>query len=692
MWVKTMYRGLFITLAIVGGLTWAGDWPAFRGANASGYAKDAKLPASWSGERGENIRWRTKIPGMGHSSPVIVGDKVFVTSAVGENPDPYLRVGLYGESPDHPEDEVFKFNLYCLDKKTGKVLWERTAHEGKPKVKRHIKSTHANPTPATNGKVVLAFFGSEGLYCYTVDGKLLWKRDLGLLDAGAFNAPEIQWGFGSSPIIYKDRAVVLCDVNNQSFIAALDLKTGKDVWRKNRDETPTWGTPTIAEHKGRTQVIVNGYKHLGAYDFETGEEIWKLSGGGDIPVPTPVVAHGKVYTTSAHGPARPIYAISLDAKGDITLGEDETSNDGVAWSIPQRGAYMPTPLVHGDYLYVPNNRGIIGVYNAHNGEQAYRERIGGVRGSYSASPVAGGENLYVINEEGDIHILKLGGKYEHVGTHSVDELSLATPAISGDMMFVRTKGHLVAIGDTGGKVMVSGLAKKKEEPKAKVGKPAKEEPFDPKDPTSIFKRVDAAAKAVDLVRYKVSVEGLGFVAGGVGLEAQVTAQGYQEFLPQYFRMEGMGETQGQKVQVSASSDGNRYYLLDHQGKELKHGLEVNIYGRMANYVRQMMIEYHHTSPFTDEINAPKKEIKGSETIGGVDCWVIDVVYDRQPEGSKSIWYIGKKDFLPYGRNRQFMRNGEMGGFAMRITQLEINPKLEKGWYNIDLPEGYTKAK
>jgi outer membrane protein assembly factor BamB len=257
-----------------------------------------------------------------------------VTTAVGEGKEAYLKVGRYGESPDNPEDYVHHYKVYGLDRKTGEIIWEKTAYSGKPKVGRHIKSSHANCTPATDGNHLLVFFGSQGLYCYDLDGKLLWTKDLGYLDAGAFDRPEIKWGFGSSPIIYDDKVIVLCDVNNQSLITALDLETGKDIWLTLRDENPTWGTPTVHKSEDRVQVIVNGYKHIGGYEVETGKEIWWMHGGGDIPCPTPVVSNGLVFITNAHGRMRPLYAIKLEAEGDISLAGDEKSNDTSPGFIP----------------------------------------------------------------------------------------------------------------------------------------------------------------------------------------------------------------------------------------------------------------------------------------------------------------------------------------------------------------------
>ena len=423
------------------------NWPSFRGPQATGVMDGQPAPSTWNVETGVNVKWKTPIPGLAHASPIVWGNRVFVVSAVSSDPDPYLRVGMYGESPDHPEDIVHDYRVYCLDKTSGKIIWESTAHSGKPQVKRHIKSTHANATPATDGRHVVAFFGSEGLYCYDVNGKLLWKKDLGYLDAGAFNAPEIQWGFGSSPIIHENQVIVQCDVNNQSFIAAFDVATGKENWRTLRDAFPCWGTPTVHASGGRTQVIVNGYRYMGGYDAMTGKELWRLSGGGDVPAPTPYVAHDLIFITNAHGPMRPIYAIRLNATGDISLKRGQQSNEFFAWCRPNRGSYIPTSIVYGDYLYVGDDRGILSCYEAKTGEKVYRKRLGGGLSAYSASPVASDGKLYFTSEDGDIDVVKAGPEYELLASNSMGEVCLATPAVCDGMIFVRARYHLFGIGE-----------------------------------------------------------------------------------------------------------------------------------------------------------------------------------------------------------------------------------------------------
>ena len=281
------------------------NWPAFRGLKAAGTADGYDTPAFWDVEKNTNILWKAAIPGLGHSSPIVWENRIYLTTAISGLEDPELKVGLYGSIQPVEDDTVHKFNVYCLDKQTGKVLWERTAHEGIPEVKRHPKATHANSTPATDGEHLVAFFGSEGIFCYDMDGKLLWKKDFGLLESSFFMVPTAQWGFASSPAIHKGVVVVQVDVLKDSFLAALDIKTGKEIWRTTRSDVPTWSTPTIHEGKGKTQVIVNGFKHIGGYDFKTGQELWKLGGGGDIPVPTPVVSGDLVFINGAHGKMSP---------------------------------------------------------------------------------------------------------------------------------------------------------------------------------------------------------------------------------------------------------------------------------------------------------------------------------------------------------------------------------------------------
>jgi outer membrane protein assembly factor BamB len=422
------------------------NWPRFRGPHARGVAHGHPTPASWSVESGEGVLWRTSIPGLAHSSPVVWGGSVFVTSAVNEKGGSFLKVGLYGSIDPVPDEGPHRFVVYRIDKRTGKILWERVAFEGAPRRPRHPKATLANSSPATDGERVVAFFGSEGLYCYDMEGKLLWKKDLGPLDAAFFKAPGAQWGFASSPVIHDGVVYIQCDVLNDPFLAAFDLKTGEQIWRTKRDDVPTWSTPTIHSTGERTLLLVNGWKHAGGYDAMTGKEIWRFSGGGDIPVPGPVVAHDLVFITNAHGSDAPIYAVRLDAQGDISLDDDETSNKHVSWSIPRGGAYMQTPLVYGDLLYNCRDNGVLSVYDAKTGDRKYQQRLGRGGGGFTASPVAADGKVYFTSEEGDVYVVKAGPKYELLATNALDEVTMASPAISEGTIYFRTRTHLLAVG------------------------------------------------------------------------------------------------------------------------------------------------------------------------------------------------------------------------------------------------------
>ncbi len=421
------------------------NWPSFRGTSASGGATGHPTAVKWDPNTAENIQWKTPIPGLAHSSPVIWGDRIFVTTSIKSDGESRLKIGLYGNIESEKEDTVFDWRLYCIDRRNGRILWTERCHGGKPRVKRHAKSSHANATPCTDGKVVVAFFGAEGLFCYDVEGDLIWQKDLGVLDWGFYRAPSAQWGGGSSPVIHKDMVILQCDVQKDSFIAAYSLKDGAELWKTSRDEVPTWGTPTVYTGEKHPQIIVNGFKHIGAYGIETGAEIWRMTGGGDIPVPTPVVARDLVYITNAHGRMSPVYAVRLSATGDVSLEEDESSNDYVAWSHSRGGNYMTTPIVWGDYLYCCSDKGKLSCFDATTGKLAYRENVGSGTVAFSASPVAADGKIYLPGEKGDIYVVKASSEFELIAVNRMYETCMATPAISQGAMFFRTRNHLVAV-------------------------------------------------------------------------------------------------------------------------------------------------------------------------------------------------------------------------------------------------------
>ena len=405
-------------------------------------------------EKSQDILWKTPIPGLGHSSPIIWGDRLFVTTAVNQSKAAPLKVGLYGDPLAADDNEVQQWKIFCLNKRTGAILWQTTAHEGAPKAPRHPKATHANCTMATDGSNVLAFFGSEGLYCYDLDGHERWKKDLGTLRANptVYNdspAPlmsVLEWGFASSPIIYSNRVFVQCDVLSNGFVAAFDLANGEEVWRTPRKDTGTWSTPNVCTEGPRPQLVVNGYSHMGGYDLRTGEEIWRMSGGGDCPVPTPVVWHDLIFLMSAHGPRSPIYAVRTDATGDVSLRGGASTNAHVAWSVPRGGSYMETPLIYEDNLYTCQTTGVLSCYEAATGKQLYKERLGAGDDGFTSSPVASEGRLYFASEQGTVFVVKPGTNFTVLATNRMGEVCMATPAISEGALFFRTQGHVVAVG------------------------------------------------------------------------------------------------------------------------------------------------------------------------------------------------------------------------------------------------------
>jgi outer membrane protein assembly factor BamB len=423
------------------------NWPGFRGERANGIGEGATV-TTWSLEPSRNVLYKVPVPGLAHSSPVIWGDRLFLTTAVSKGGDARLKVGLYGDIAPVEDEPAQSWRVLAFDRRSGKLLWEQVAREGVPKTKRHPKSTHANSTPATDGEHVVAFFGSEGLYCYDLSGKLLWKRDFGVLDSAFFQAPGAQWGFASSPIIYSGMVIVQADVLGESFLQALSIDDGRTLWKTTRSDVPTWSTPNVVETEAGPQIVVNGWKHIGGYDARTGKEIWKLEGGGDIPVPTPQAAHGLVFITNAHGPGSPIFAVKEDARGAIAPGADGTSAD-IAWSIPQGGAYMQTPLVVGDYLYSCRDNGVLSSFRAKTGEMLYRERLGSGSSGFSASPVAADGKIYFTSEEGRVHVVKAGPAFELLAVNDLGEVAMATPAVSGGVLYFRTRSSLLAVGSSG---------------------------------------------------------------------------------------------------------------------------------------------------------------------------------------------------------------------------------------------------
>jgi outer membrane protein assembly factor BamB len=423
-----------------------GSWPSFRGPQASGIAENQQLPDQWDRTADTNVLWRAPIPGLAHSSPIVWGDRIFVTSAVSSDSTATFKPGLYGDGDASADRSRHRWMVYAIDKRTGKMLWERVAHEGQPVDKRHIKSTYASASPATDGRIVVAWFGSHGLHAYDVNGTFLWKVDLGRIDLGAYDIPTFEWGPASSPIIWNGIVIVQCDTQADSFLLAVDGATGEIRWKTDRDELPSWGTPTVASTPGGAILVTNASNFVRGYDPATGQELWRIGRSSKITAPTPVFDEGLFVIASGRAPERPIFVVNPDGRGDLTLREGETNSRFIVWSKTGRGSYMPTPLIYKGLVYVLANNGVFDAYNLRTGEEVYRQRLPQVGNGFSASPVAADDKIYLSSEDGDVLVIAAGPTFKHLATNPMGESLMATPALSEGVMYLRSARHLFAIG------------------------------------------------------------------------------------------------------------------------------------------------------------------------------------------------------------------------------------------------------
>ncbi len=409
------------------------NWPQFRGAGSSGVAQGVKLPANWSAT--QNVAWVTPIPGKAWSSPVVWGDKVFVTSAVSakevEPPKKGLYVwGFWGTRADSEH----RWTVYCLDFATGKVLWERVAYRGPVPGAIHGKNSYASETPVTDGERVIACFGNIGMFCYDMNGRELWAQKWDSYPT------RLGWGPAASPVLYKDRVYYCNDNDKRSFLVALDARTGKPVSRVERDEPSNWATPFVWENAQRTEIITPGRKKVRSYDL-AGKLLWELSGMSTITIPTPVANREMLYVSSGYvsDALRPLYAIRPGATGDISLKDDETSNKFVAWSDRKGGPYNPSPLLHGEHLYVLYDRGLLSCYDARTGRPVYtRQRLSPGASAFTASPWACDGKIYCLSEDGETFAVQAGPEFKVLGSNRLDEMTLSTPAVVRDSAIIRT--------------------------------------------------------------------------------------------------------------------------------------------------------------------------------------------------------------------------------------------------------------
>lgn len=421
-------------------------WPQFRGPHASGVGDGQGAPAAWNVATGEGVRFKTPIPGIGLSSPIVWGDRIFVTTAVSGKGDATFRIGLYGETISVDDHSEHSFRLYALDATTGRVVWEREVHRGAPQVERHLKSSLSNSTPATDGERVVVLFGAIGkLAAYDFAGKQLWQRDIGILDSNDPQSGSAQWGHASSPILYGDLVLVQGDRRKDSFIAAYRLATGEEVWRVAREEPSTWGTPNVLPAPSGDELIANG-PTIRAYDPRTGKPLWSLGPSSEVVVATPVVGDGLAFVTAGYPPVRPVFAVRPGQRGDLSLPKGERSSKAIAWSYARGGTYIPSPILYRGIFHTINNNGIMTSYRAETGEQLSMIRLSGTAtASFSASPVAADGRLYVASETGDVYVLRAGPEPELLTVQPMGETVMSTPAISGGLLVVRTLNHVFGL-------------------------------------------------------------------------------------------------------------------------------------------------------------------------------------------------------------------------------------------------------
>jgi outer membrane protein assembly factor BamB len=466
---RTLWPGL-VAMAIAGvGLVATAasgpdGWPQFRGPAGAGVADGAAVPLRWSTT--ENVDWVVEVPGRGWSSPIVWGETVYVTSAVSPGAFKAPSTGIFGNDyaaqlsrQGLSDEEVtrrviardieltsesgdIRYMLFALEAGTGRVRWEREAHRGAPPGGRHRKNTYASETPATDGERVYASFGGNvGIFCYTTGGELLWKH--------TWPAQPIYLDFGtaSSPVVHDGRVYVLHDTEKQSFLAALDAATGREVWTVERTDQAGrlgsgWATPFIWRNARRTEIVTIGRGFVISYDL-AGRELWRLKGMTQA-TPSPVAADGLLYVGSgSQGESnRPVFAIRPGASGDITLPADATDSTFVAWFQPRLSGYTPSPLVYRDRVYAVNDNGILQVVDAKSGREVYKARLGGIGNTFSSSPVAVDGRIYFLSEDGDTFVLRAGDAYDELAKNSLGEMSLASPAADATGFYIRTQTHL----------------------------------------------------------------------------------------------------------------------------------------------------------------------------------------------------------------------------------------------------------
>ena len=421
------------------------NWTRFRGPDATGVARDdPRLPDTW--DQTTNVKWKATIPGWGWGSPIVWGNRVFVSAVLADDDYEKPKGGLYlGGGRGEPPDTVHHWLVYCLNLETGDVLWKHEAHTGKPQIPRHPKSTYAAETPTTDGKRLYVLFGDVGLYCYDLDGKQLWTHPI------EPKKTMLGYGAAASPVVQGDQVIMVYDNQEESYIAAIDSATGQTRWKSPRDEKSTWATPLVWEHDGQTEIVAAGKKENRSYSPQ-GELLWHFNGRmSNLTIPSPFVVDGLLYITSGYfqDNQRPVFALRPGAKGDITLGDGEASNEFIQWSLEKMGPYNTSPIVYGGYYYTLLDRGMITCHDAKTGELVYDRTRFPQGASFTASPWAYNGKVFFLNENGDTYVMPLGREFKIERTNSLDELSIATPAISQGKLLLRTASQVYCISNGG---------------------------------------------------------------------------------------------------------------------------------------------------------------------------------------------------------------------------------------------------
>lgn len=441
-WMKASLCGA--ALIIFSQAVRAQEWPQWRGPGGRGISAEKNLPTEWSETK--NIQWKTELPGRGHSSPIIWGRKIFLTTSIegpvvpGAKAVGHIRAGQEFIHPDSVgADRRHTLKVMCLDRETGKILWERTAYEGTVHDNRHRKNNYASSTPATDGRFVYAFFDAEGLYCYDLDGKLMWKTSLGKI-------AKMGLGHGISPVLYENLVILQCDQEDGdagSFIAAVNKTTGKEVWRTPRAHRKTWATPLLVRAGERMELIASGAESVISYDPATGKELWRCEGVRGHAIPSAVAGHDLVFVSAGY-PSKRALAIRLGGAGDVT----KTPN--LVWRYDKGTAYVASPILYGDYLYLMTDKGLLTCLDARTGEVKYEGGRVPVPASFTASLVAFGDQLLLCSEDGDTFIVKAGPSHAVLRTNSLGEPIFASPAIADGWLFIRGERHLYCIANEAG--------------------------------------------------------------------------------------------------------------------------------------------------------------------------------------------------------------------------------------------------